>query len=107
MSALPARLYRVLEGPHRGLLVGDDDSCECDECDGDGTTFPNDCEWPCPQCNGVGRVLGYPSVGRPIRLEVAEATSIGARREEVQPGQLRLQARALPSGRIPSVAVRS
>lgn len=78
--------YRVVTGKLRGLIVGEDDTCECDAQLGgcDGTGFVEAREFagsdPCRHCGGVGRVLGYPDFGPPTRVERLEAPSEESRR---------------------------
>lgn len=83
-------IYRVLEGRCKGMVVAEDDTCECERCDGSGEVVVQVAErswsspaeyeaFPCPDCDGAGRVLGY-GPGGPVRIELVEAPSAALRR---------------------------
>jgi hypothetical protein len=60
--------YLVLAGKMKGRIVEEDNTCICERCEGSGTSPLFDLFEPCEDCKGVGRVLGYPDIGRPIPL---------------------------------------
>ena len=80
----PERLFRVLSGKCQGQILPESEVCICDEdldgCGGSGVISGSysgdvrgwdsyaDWEDDCPQCDGVGFVLGYPDGGRPVKL---------------------------------------
>jgi hypothetical protein len=80
---VPERTFRALSGKCAGQVFEESDVCICDEqlggCEGRGVIqVPGLGEVVCPQCDGVGMVLGYPDCGLPVRLEVVEEAARAA-----------------------------
>lgn len=71
-----SKSYRVASPGHRmdGQIVDADNVTTCDRCDGSGKVSFNLGDWEtamvrCPDCGGLGVVLGYPTLsGPPTRV---------------------------------------